>query len=183
MAIKRTIEFFFCVALATLVLPVNGQVVPSASAHEPKVIAGGFGSVFQPDYAGNGIAQASPQRLYGIGAYLDVKLNRWVTVEGEARWMRFNEYIGIGEDNYLLGPKVPITTYKGLTPYGKFLIGFGSGSFLNGHSTVLTYGGGVDYKLSKRFTLRAFDFEYQQWLLTPTLYPYGGSVGIGYKIF
>ena len=180
---KRTIEFFFCIALATLVVSANGQVVPSASAHEPTITAGGFGSIFQPDYAGNGIAQASPQRLYGIGAYVDVKLNRWVGVEAEGRWMRFNEYIGIGEDNYLIGPKVPIRTYKGLTPYGKFLIGFGSGSFLNGHSTVLTYGGGVDYRLSKRFTLRAFDFEYQQWLLTPTLYPYGGSVGLGYKIF
>jgi hypothetical protein len=180
---KRTIKFFFCIALVTLVLPAYGQVVPSASAHEPTITAGGFGSIFQPDYAGNGIAQASPQRLYGIGAYVDVKLNRWIGVEGEGRWMRFNEYIGIGEDNYLIGPKVPITTYKGLTPYGKFLVGFGSGSFLNGHSTVLTYGGGVDYKLSKHFTLRAFDFEYQQWLLTPTLYPYGGSVGLGYKFF
>ncbi|HEX4758970.1 MAG TPA: outer membrane beta-barrel protein [Terracidiphilus sp.] len=180
---KRTIEFFFCIALATLVVSASGQVVPSASAHEPTITAGGFGSMFQPDYAGNGIAQASPQRLYGVGAYLDVRLNRWVVIESEGRWMRFNEYIGIGEDNYSIGAKVPIHTFKGLTPYGKFLVGLGSGSFLNGHSTVLTYGGGVDYRLSKRFTLRAFDFEYQQWLLTPTLYPYGGSVGIGYKIF
>jgi hypothetical protein len=167
----------------SLAFSANGQVVPSATAHAPTLTVGGFGSMFQPDYAGNGIAQASPNRLYGIGAYVDFKINRWVAVESEGRWLRFNEYLGINEDTYMIGPKVPITTYKGLTPYGKFLVGFGSGSFLNGHSTVLAYGGGVDYRLSRRFTLRAFDFEYQQWLLTPTLYPYGGSVGLGYKIW
>jgi hypothetical protein len=181
---KRTIVFLFSIALASLALSANGQVVPSASAHEPKLTVGGFGSMFQPDYAGNpNLAQTSPNRLYGVGAYVDVRLNRWAGIESEGRWLRFNEYLGINEDTYSIGPKIPIVTYKGLTPYGKFLVGLGSGSFLDGHSTVLTYGGGVDYRLSKRFTLRAFDFEYQRWSVTPTLYPYGGSVGIGYKIF
>jgi hypothetical protein len=144
---------------------------------------GGFGSMFQPDYAGNAITQASPNRLYGMGVFVDYKINRWVGIESEGRWLHFNEYLGINENTYQIGPKVPIGTFKGLTPYGKFLIGYGGGSFLNGHSTVLTYGGGVDYRLSRKFTLRAFDFEYQQWTLTPTLYPYGGSVGIGYKVW
>ena len=139
--------------------------------------------MFQPDYAGNGIAQASPNHLYGIGAYVDYKANRWIVVESEGHWLRFNEYLGINENSYMIGPKVPITTYKGLTPYGKFLVGIGSGSFLNGHTTVLAYGGGVDYRLNRHFILRAFDFEYQQWFVTPRLYPYGGSVGIAYKIF
>ena len=183
LTMKRTIEFLFCIVLASLALSAYGQVEPSAAAHQFTVTAGGLGSMFQPDYAGNGIAQAGPDRLYGVGAYVDVKFNRWVQVESEGRWLRYNEYLGINEDNYLIGPKVPIHTLKGLTPYGKFLVGIGSGSFLTGHSTVLAYGGGVDYRLSKRFTLRAFDFEYQQWLVTPTLYPYGGSVGIGYRVF
>lgn len=180
---KRTITVLFCIALSTLVPGIYGQVVPSATEHQPKLVAGGFGSMFQPDYAGNGVAQASPNRLYGVGAFVDVKLNRWLGVETEGRWSRFNEYIGINEDTYSVGPKVPIISTHGFTPYGKFLVGLGSGSFLNGHTTVLTYGGGVDYRLSNRFTLRAFDFEFQQWTVTPTLWPYGGSVGIGYKIF
>jgi hypothetical protein len=186
---KRTIDFLFCIVIATFALSASGQVVPSATARAPKITAGGFGSMFQPDYAGSFIAQTSPNRLYGVGAFVDVRLNRWVGVEGEAQWLRFNQFYwgnpptGNGENTYSIGPKVPIRTYKGLTPYGKFLVGMGGGPFLNGHSTVLTYGGGVDYRLSKKFTLRAFDFEYQQWTMTPTLYPYGGSVGIGYKIF
>jgi hypothetical protein len=38
--------------------------------------------------------------------------------------------------------------------------------------------------LNKRFSARG-DFEYQQWpkWLNTSLYPYGASVGIGYKIF
>ena len=63
------------------------------------------------------------------------------------------------------------------------LVGIGSGSFLTGRTLAVAYGGGVDYRLTRRFTLRAFDFEYQQWRVTPTLYPYGGSVGLSYKIF
>jgi opacity protein-like surface antigen len=185
---KKTIVILSCIVLASLAVSARGQVEPSAFSHQPRITAGGFGSMFQPDYAGNGIAQAGPQGLFGIGAYVDVRINRWVQVESEGRWSRFNQYYptsaeGINEDNYLIGAKVPIRTFGRATPYGKFLVGLGSASFLSGHSTVFAYGGGLDYKLSKRFTLRAFDFEYQQWQLTPTLYPFGGSIGLGYRVF
>jgi len=180
---KRTIIFLFCFAVFSRGVSSFGQVAPAAYEHKPTVTVGAFGSAFQPDYAGNGIAQSSPNPLVGIGAFVDVKFSRWVGIESEGRWLRFNEYIGISEDNYLIGPKIPIRTMKGFTPYGKFLVGFGKGSYLTGNSTVLAYGGGVDYRLNKRFTVRVGDFEYQQWLLTPTLHPYGGSVGIGYNFF
>jgi len=157
--------------------------VPAASAGGITLEAGGLGSVTQPDYAGEGIAQTSPNRLYGIAGYADARFNRWVQLEGEARWLRFNTYLGINEDSYLIGPRIPIGTFRKFTPYGKFLVGIGSGSFLTGHSFVMAYGGGLDYRLNKRFTVRCVDFEYQQWQVTPTLFPYGGSVGLSYKIF
>ena len=55
----------------------------------------------------------------------------------------------------------------------------GSGSF-----TDIAYGGGVDFQLTKRFSARG-DFEYQQYpnWLNSSLYPYGASVGVGYRIF
>ncbi len=129
---KRTIKFFLCILLLSLAFSAYGQVAPAARAHEPTLTVGGFGSMFNPDYAGNGIAQSSPNALYGIGAYVDFRINRWVGIESEGRWLRFNEYLGINEDNYMLGPKVPITTFKGLTPYGKFLIGLGAATSLTG---------------------------------------------------
>lgn len=147
--------------------------------------------MYQPDYADLYVAQTSPNRLYGAGAYVDARFSRWLQVEAEGRWLRFNQYYlpgsltGNGENTYLIGPRVPICTFHRVTPYGKFLFGLGNGPFLTGGNTlVLAYGGGVDYRLTRRLTLRAIDFEYQEWRINPpTLWPYGGSVGISYKIF
>lgn len=186
---KRSTHALLLIAFSFAVVSARAQVVPSATSHTFSVSAGGLGSLVQPDYAGEGIAQTSPNRLYGIGAYVDLHFSRWVQIEGEGRWMRFNEYypqgssIGISEDTYLAGPRIPIVTFHRVTPYGKFLVGLGSGSFISGSTFVLAYGGGADVRLTRRLTLRAIDFEYQQWRVNPTLYPYGGSVGISYKIF
>jgi opacity protein-like surface antigen len=161
----------------------HAQVAPAATKDSFSISVGGMGSMFQPDYAGEGIAQTSPNRLYGVGAYGDVHFSHWVQVEAEARFLRFNEYLGIDQNTYLVGPRIPIVNFHGLEPYGKVLVGLGNGSFLTGSSFVVAYGGGVDYKLSRRLTLRAIDFEYQQWHVTPTLWPYGGSVGLSYRLF
>jgi hypothetical protein len=180
---KRSILAFFCVVSSFAIVSANAQVVPAATSSRFTLSAGGLGSMYQPDYADEGVAQTSPNRLYGAGAYVDARFSRWFQVEAEGRWMHFNEYLGIDENTYLIGPRVPIATFHRVTPYGKFLFGLGSGSFLTGNTMVLAYGGGVDYRLTRRFTLRAFDFEYQSWRVNPTLWPYGGSVGISYKIF
>jgi len=180
---KRTIVALFCTVLATAAISASAQVVPSATGRKLSVTAGGLGSVFQPDYAGTGIAQTSPNRLYGVGAFVDVRVNRWIQLEAEGHWMRFNPYLGITEDTYLAGPRIPIHRFGRATPYGKAMFGFGTGPFLLGHATTFAFGGGLDYRLTKRISLRAFDFEYQEWRVNPTLLPYGGSVGLGYKIF
>jgi hypothetical protein len=167
------------------------QVEPSAHRGQISLTAGGLASGFQPDYAGGLVPGSSPNHLFGLGAYVDVRFTRWLQLEAEGRWLRFNSYLEITEDNYLIGPRVPIHTFRWreATPYGKVLIGMGKMTFeyndAYGHFTDIAYGGGVDLKLSKRFTLRAFDFEYQQWpnWVNTSLHPYGGSIGIGYKVF
>jgi len=186
---KRPIFAFFCVVSSFAIVSARAQVVPAATGRTFSLDAGGLGSMAQPDYAGEGIAQTSPNRLYGAGAYVDAHFTRWVQIEAEGRWMRFNQYylggspLGNGENTYLIGPRIPVGTFHRVTPYGKFLVGLGNGPFLTGNTFVLAYGGGVDYRLTRRFTLRAIDFEYQEWRVNPTLWPYGGSVGISYKIF
>lgn len=185
---RRSIFAVLSLLLLAASLPAHGQVVASATGRQFSVTAGAFGSAFQPDYWGGLVASTSPNRLYGYGTYVDVRLRRWVQIEAEGRWLRLNELNDIGESNYLIGPRVPICRYKRLTPYAKALIGYGTMTFegneATGRFTDIAYGGGVDYRLIKRFSARA-DFEYQQWpkWVDSSLYPYGVSVGIGYKIF
>ena len=176
----------FCAAVSS-----HAQVAPSAYRGQLTLTVGGMGSAFQPDYAGNGIPEASPYWLFGFGAYVDLKATRWIGIEGEARWLRQNSYVDITEDNYLIGPKVPIHEFKrfNATPYGKALFGLGRMNFeynqAYGRFADIALGGGVDLKLNKRFSVRPFDFEYQLWpnWINGTVKPYGFSAGIGYKVF
>lgn len=165
-------------------------------------------SIFQPDFAGQWkfacssactttnppgvffpIAQASSQPLIGVGAYVDVKLARWVQVEAEGRWQRFNQFASIYQDNYLVGPRLPVYRFGRSNLYAKALIGFSTMNFDSfgdhGRFTDLAFGGGMDVKLTKRLSFRAVDVEYQYWPQwgNSTVSPYGASMGIGYKIF
>jgi hypothetical protein len=197
MLIRRSIVALFSILFAAGSLFARAQAVPSAYVQRFTVNLGVIGSAFQPDYAAGGGAQTSPSRLYGPGAYVDMKLTRYLQFEAEARWLRMNPYLDIREDNYQIGPRLPIEKlrFKRATPYAKILVGYNRMNFeLNGgygHYADIAYGGGVDVKLTKKITIRAFDLEYQQWLGWPnipgspntTLSPYGGSVGVSYKVF
>ncbi|MGD0548552.1 MAG: outer membrane beta-barrel protein [Terracidiphilus sp.] len=192
-----------------IAVAAHAQVASSATSRQFSVTAGGMASIFQPDFEGdwqppNPVAHASPYPLIGAGAYVDVKLSRWVQLEAEGRWLRFNQYGGINQDsyiqnggisqdNYLIGPRLPLFHFWRSSVYAKAL---GGGSKMNfglflgkptGHGsfTALAFGGGMDVKLTKRLSLRALDVEYQYWPLwsNSTLSPYGASVGMGYRIF
>lgn len=170
------------ILLTASAVTARAQVAPSATrARGLSVTAGGIGSFFQPDYG--------PNRLGGIGAYVDVKFTHWIQVEGEGRWLRFNQLDNVYEDNYLIGPRVPLPRIWKAAPYAKVLVGDGKMNFqfneAKGNFTALAYGGGVDLRMSKRWSFRAIDVEYQQWpkWVGGTLSPYGISAGIGYKIF
>jgi outer membrane protein with beta-barrel domain len=180
---KRSLILSLLFLFPAASLTTYAQVAPAAYGNGTSLSVGAVGSMFQPDYAGRGIAETSPNRLFGVGAYVDYRVSRWVQLEGEGRWLRFNQYAGINEDSYMVGPRVPIHDFHHWTPYGKVLVGLGTGSFLTGTTGTVAFGGGVDYRLTRKLTVRAIDFEYQYWHVAPTLWPYGGSAGISYTIF
>ena len=177
----------------------QAQVEFSASEKHISAAAGGTVSIFQPDFAGNfspnsphvPVAEASPYPLFGLGVYLDARLFRWVQPEVEARRLRFNQYDHIYQDTYLAGGRVPICRLWRAGVYGKALGGFskmqfGGNSDAHGRFTDIAFGGSADIKMTRRITLRAVDFEYQYWPSSrhsPTLSPYGASVGIAYRLF
>jgi hypothetical protein len=191
---KLFISFLVSVLLLTGA-SAGAQVVPSATGRQVSITAGGMASIFQPDYMGgwnNGVfAQASNQPLFGVGTYVDVRLRRWVQFEAEGRWSRFNALVGITEDNYLIGPRLPVYHFRKTTVYGKALGGisrmdFGSIYYgVYGRYLDITFGGGMDVKLTNKISLRAADVEYHYWPSweNSTLKPYGASVGVSYKIF
>jgi hypothetical protein len=172
----------FSLLLATAASISHAQVAPAAIARQFSLTGGGTVSLFQPDYG--------PNKLIGIGAYVDVKFTRWIQVEGEGRWLRYNQYANIYQDNYLIGPRVPIFHFWKATPYAKALVGIGKMNFqynyANGTFTDIAFGGGLDVNLTKHIVVRAIDVEYQdwpKWLQNQSLQPYGASVGIGYRVF
>jgi hypothetical protein len=195
---RRPIIALLFLLLAGGAVSARAQVVPSAYASGFSLSAGGEVSGFQPDYIGTGVPAdaAFHGLLAGPGAYVDVKFTRWVQLEGEARWMRLNRPVGgIYEDNYLVGPRLPLYRLRfwHATPYAKGLVGYGKLNFEDGNGwgryTAIAIGGGLDVKASRRLTLRLPDFEYQLWPSWTEgagknyiLQPYGLSIGVSYRI-
>jgi hypothetical protein len=194
---RRFSSLFFSILLFAGVVTAGAQINSSATGRQVSITAGGMASIFQPDYNGgydindNPVAQASNYPLFGVGAYVDLRLSRWVQIEGEARWLRFNQYEGVYQDNYLIGPRIPVYRFRRATVYGKTLVGFAKMDFgsnfgdWRGRITDIAFGGGVDVKLTKRISLRAADVEYQYYpnWSNASLSPYGASMGVSYKIF
>jgi hypothetical protein len=209
---RRFSSLLFAILLFSGAVAASAQAVPAATGRQVSITAGGMASIFQPDFGGdnwvcvdpsvtpcpgwNPYAGASSYKLYGVGAYVDVRLRRWVQFEAEGRWNRWHQYEGVSQDNYLIGPRLPVYRIWKATVYGKVLGGrsklnygyfFGDPTIPVGfhYYTDLAFGGGVDLKLTRRLSLRAVDVEYHYWPKwnNSTLSPYGASVGLGYKIF
>jgi hypothetical protein len=199
---KRSALALSCILLAAAAVAASAQVVPSSEVGQFSVTLGATASVFQPDFAAglptsyalaaNGlyypVAQSSNYPLVGPGAFVDVRFTRWVQLEAEGRWLRFNRDQDIHQDNYLIGPRVPVYDFWKATVYGKALGGFSRmdlGYGVHGSFTAFAFGGGMDVKLTKRVSIRAFDAEYQYWPNwgNSTVSPYGASAGVSYRVF
>lgn len=160
----------------------SAQAVEAMEGRGFYINAGGMASGFMPG--------DQNQAVIGVGTYVDFHFSHWIQIEGEGRWMRWNGYYGETEDNYLIGPRVPVYRLgrRGQI-YGKALIGLAKQNFAfggYGSFTALAFGGTLDYKLTRKLTLRAVDFEYQYWpvwLPGESLQPYGVSVGAAYRVF
>jgi hypothetical protein len=185
-SMKFVIKLFLLTAVFTAIT-AKAQTVPDAHEGPFSIYAGGFGSFVHPQYPPSDF-------IYGVGAFTDIKFRKWVQIEAEASWLRFNtssSVQGAYQDYYSVGPKVPIRRFGKFDTYGKFLItdtkinyanGYGYGHFLD-----YTFGGGADMKLSKHLRLRAADFEYHYVnssnTLNKNIQPYGVSVGLAYRAY
>ena len=190
MKVRTFFSALFLFLMVSWAQPARAQAVPSAYGRQLSLTVGGLGSVFQPNYKGGSVPGSSPNALLGPGAYMDVQFSRWLGVEAEGRWLRFNQYADIHQDDYLLGYRLPIRqlSFGGFTPYAKVLAGYGKMTFeyndAHGRFSDIAFGGGLDRQTRGRLIIRPIDFEYQQWpdWLGTTLHPWGISAGIGWRV-
>ncbi len=179
---------------ALLLLPTfsRAQVVAAGRGGNQQLYVGGIFSDFDPDYG--------YKRLYAVGGFGDYYFSPRLGIEGEVRFLRFNQLSNIHEDNYLIGPKYSFRK-KRYNFYGKGLLGVGTFNFpfnaAHGSYFAVELGGGVDYRLTRRIYARA-EYDYQIWpgfvgppdpLPIPLvdrpngLTPNGFTVGASYRIF
>ncbi len=101
----------------------------------------------------------------GVTAYVDADLSRSLGLEGEGRWLQFHQTDDIHADTYLGGPRYHFN-FGRYQPYVKGLAGLGLFNFAynyaHGSYFVVAPGGGVDYRLSPKWSMRV-DGEYQYW--------------------
>jgi hypothetical protein len=161
---------------------LSAQAAPAGLGSGKYVNLGAEGAFYQ--------AQYGQQRIAGVGAYADANLYRRLGVEGEFRTLRFHNNEDVRETTWMVGPRVSFHLHHALRPYVKVLAGRAQFnypfSYAQGSYVVYAPGGGVDWQVGRsRLTLRAVDFEYQQWpgFSFGRLSPYGFSAGASYQLF
>ena len=163
---------------------VQGQALPTATGHGGFQVGGGI-TYGKPDFGQDWIG--------GITAFGDYNLWSHVGLEANAHLITLHTPQDLGEETYEAGPRVYWRKHR-FNLYGKGQIGIGrfvvqqSNAFYNAgkaNSTSWMYslGGGLDIDFRRHITIRAFDFEYQEWPsfgrngLTPAI----GTVGVAYR--
>jgi opacity protein-like surface antigen len=150
---------------------VLAQAPESAVGGNSSLWVGAEASGFNPDYScGSDVPLGCKNQLAGPTALFDFNVApRW-GVEGEARWLHWDGPGGQIESNYLGGGRYRVIRYRRLDFWVKMLFGAGlittpyypeAGS-LKGSYFAYAPGGTVEYRLTRRLSLRA-DYEFQFW--------------------
>jgi hypothetical protein len=160
----------------------SAQSVPSGYQDGLTLSAGGTASGY---YLGYG-----DRKMIGPAVFFDADTRLHFGVEGEARWLMFNQTANVHDTTWLIGPRYSIFPLnRKWYPYVKGLVGFAQFNFpynyAKGDYLVIAPGAGLDYRLSRRIRIRVADFEYQFWpqFTYGNLPSYGISTGLRVRIF
>jgi len=182
----RTMTAGAVLSFAMLYTPTaHGQALPTATGHGGGFQVGGGVTYGKPDFGQRWIG--------GVSAFADYNLFSHIGLEANAHFLTLYTPQDLGEQTYEAGPrfywrKNRFTLYgKGQIGVGRFVVQesnpFYNANKVNSTSWMYSLGGGVDVNFSHHITVRAFDFEYQNWPsfanngLTPAI----GTVGLAYR--
>lgn len=180
MNLRRWIIATCCSAALLSGQLARAQAAATASGPGAYIAVGGGITMFQADYGSRGLG--------GGLVFADVNPQWRVGLEGEIRMLRWHTDERVTESNYLGGLRIALWRPRRVQPYGKLLAGLGKITlpFGYGRGAFLVYapGAGVDVALTDRVSVRAIDFEYQDWpqFAYGRLNPYGFSAGVSVRL-
>jgi hypothetical protein len=158
----------------------SGQVAESGEKQHPSLWAGGGASLYYVQYG--------EQKLVGATGFVDADSANGIGVEGEGRWLEFHQFAQVHAETYLVGPRYHIDINR-FQPYIKGMVGAGDFNFpynyARGTYLIVAGGGGVDYRLNHRWSVRLADVEYQSWpqFTFGTMTSVGLTSGVRFRIF
>jgi len=144
------------------------------------VSVGGMGSGYYLQYG--------QRKMDGFTAFVDADTKRRFGIEAEGRWLEFHQTANVHVETFSAGGRYHFDVGR-FAPYAKGLVGFGDFNFpynyAYGRYLVVTAGGGLDFRWTRRVTVRAVDFEYQDWpnFTFGNMNSYGLNAGLRVRIF
>lgn len=180
----RTAAFALASLAAFTPHAVRAQALPTAV--KSGTIQAGAGAM----YLNNDYTQ---RKNAGPMIYVDYDFARLFRVnlglEAEARYGGIYSPDDVGENSYLIGPRVSVRR-ENLKFYAKLMVGRGTifhNSNTNNTSSsynLAALGGGLEYRIKERFNIRVIDAEAQYWPGFPPngLAPIALSAGLAYII-
>lgn len=177
--LQRTLGFILVVAAGFSLAPTLEAQAGYTATRGFRLQAGAGGMYLNNDFTQQGDK--------GLAAWIDADITRYLGVELEAHRGTIISPSDVGENSYLIGPRISYRRGK-FMPYAKVMFGRGTivQDRLNESSSynIYAFGGGLDYHLSRHFNVRAVDFELQKWgdFEPHTLSPFMISVGLMYVI-
>lgn len=179
-----------CLLAAAILLPV----VSPRHVHAQASAAATRNGILQVGAAYSNLATDEfKNRTQGVSIYTTFDLTPHLGAEGTLHFTNLDTPDGYSQKSYLVGLRYVAYRRHGIDPYGKFMIGIGSSTTNRpgivaegtpGNYFAYDFGGGVDYRLERGITIRAFDYEYERWPSFPAhaLTPSVISVGVAYRI-
>jgi hypothetical protein len=158
----------------------SGQTHEDADFARPSFWAGGEISGYRVQYG--------VRDMWGATALVDADSAYHIGLEGEGRWLEFHRTANVHLETYMIGPRYYLSMGR-IQPFMKGAVGFGNFSFpynyANGRYLVIGAGGGVDFKLNRRWDLRLAEVQYQNWpeFTYGAMNSVGVSSGLRYRFF
>lgn len=175
-------------AVLGLSMQAHGQALPSAA--RPVEVQAGVGFSFaRPDF----VSPYNPGFPYikGFTVYADATYHHRFGFEAEVHDDSILTPADIGENTYMIGPKVSVIHQDRMNLYAKGLGGLGAfeyqkNTYPNPHTDtygIFAVGGGIEFRASRHINVRAIDIEQQWWrgFAPRGIAPFVATLGVAYS--